>query len=134
MKILGNNSKLILLILGKSNINSINEWDAKWLRVSVDINLIGFTANFKIELVEDDFKQFFNSLNDVLNKTSKVVEFKTMEESIYLKGQITYSGLIEWEGFVQFPIGDGSTLTFKFESDFLQIENLYDSLKKDLSF
>lgn len=134
MEILGNNSKLCLEILGKSNLDTINEWDSKWIRVSVDINLNGFRANFKIELMDDDFRQFFDSLNSVLNKTSDVFEFKTLEESIYLKGKVSYSGLIEWEGSVQYPIGDGNVLSFKFESDYLQIEAVYDSLKKDLFF
>lgn len=134
MEILGNNSKLCLDILGKSNRNTTNKWDSKWIQVSVDIKLIGFRANFKIELIEDDFKQFFDSLNPVLNNTADLFEFKTLEESIYLRGKISYLGLIEWDGFVQYPIGDGNILSFKFESDLLQIERVYDSLKKDLSF
>ena len=132
MELLGDKSKLNVIIVGKSNPSNLNEWDQKWITVKVKINLIGFTANYKTELLEDDLILFKDSLKSALNKSSDRVELNTLEESIYLEGQITYSGLIEWKGFVQYPIGDGNKLVFNFESDFSQIEKLYNTLDEHL--
>ena len=111
---------------------SIIEWDARWLTINVIINLIGFNGRYKLELIQDDLELFKNSLKKVLDRTSDKVEFKTMEESIYLQGEITYSETVKWDGFVQFPDGDGNKLYFKFESEFVQIEKLHNSLVKEL--
>lgn len=44
MELVGDNSKLVLEIIGKSYPNSMNEWDRRWLTVNVIINLIGFNG------------------------------------------------------------------------------------------
>ena len=132
MELIGDNSKLTLEIIGKSNPNSMNEWDRRWLTINVIINLIGFNGRYKLELIQDDLELFKNSLKKVLDRTSDKVEFKTMEESIYLQGEITHSETVKWDGFVQFPVGYGNKLYFKFESEFIQIEKLHNSLVKEL--
>jgi hypothetical protein len=133
MEIIGDNSKLEIKVVGKSNVSSMNEWDKKWIQVQIYVQLIGFKANFRTELIEDDFKQFYFSLKEVLDKKTDTFELKTLEESIYLIGNVTYLGKIEWEDFVQFPIGNGNTLSFKFESDFFQIEKICSSLEQELT-
>lgn len=130
MELKGDNSFINIEVLGKSNPSAINEWDKKWLRVNVFLKLSGFTADFKSEFLIDDFTLFLNSIIRAINKEVKELEFKTMEDSFYLKGVINYLGNVEWSGYAVHPVGDGNKLTFKFESEYYQLEQLRNYLTK----
>jgi hypothetical protein len=128
MEIKGNNALINIEILGKSNPSATNEWDKKWLMVKIKIKLIGFNADFRTEILIDDFLEFLKSIENALNRNDNEFEFKTMEESIYLKGTINHLGSIEWNGFVVHPVGNGNKLIFKFESEHYQLEKIKDEL------
>jgi len=130
MELKGDNSSISIKVYGKSNPSSENDWDSKWLRVNINIKLIGFTVDFRSEFLTDDFPQFLKSIERAINEKNSEVEFKTMEESFYLKGTINHLGTVEWIGFAIYPAGNGNKLTFKFESEYYQLEQLKNDLIK----
>lgn len=132
MKLIGDSAIIQINIMGFSNPNSMDEWDQKWLNVEVDIKVSGFAAHFNILLLIDDFTSFKASLEKAIEAQKGEIEFNTLEESVFLKGLITYTGSIEWEGFVMYPVGDGNTLKFKTTSDFNQLESMLREINKDL--
>jgi len=124
MELKGDNAYISIKVHGSSNLSATNEWDKKWLKADVNVKVIGFTADFRSELLIDDFNQFLKTIDEAINKESNEVEFKTMEETFYLKGTVNHLGTLEWIGFAVYPVGDGNKLTFKFESEYLQLERL----------
>lgn len=133
MKLIGNTSLFEISTFGKSNPNSLDEWDRKWIKSELKIKLDGFNSNQHIELLEDDFVGFHNSIEESLKNFSKPIVFNTIEESIFLKGNIEPSGQVLWEGYTIYPIGDGNKLSFRFETELAQVDNLLIDLKRELN-
>ncbi|MGC8825334.1 MAG: WapI family immunity protein [Bacteroidales bacterium] len=128
MELKGDNAFINIDIISKSNPYATNEWDKKWLKVNVVLKLLGFTANFTSEFLIDDFILFLKSIERIINKETIEIEFKTMEDTFYLKGVLNHLGNIEWIGYAVYPVGNGNKLTFKFESEYNQLEYLRDDL------
>jgi|SRR3569623_935121 len=134
MRILGNNAILTLNILGKKHAQSNDTWDQQWLEVKIKVRLEGFQAFFNACIMEDEFKAFISSISKVLDTQKGVIELYTVEESIYLKGEVDYTGNVQWVGTLIYPIGTGSKLNFKFETDFYQLKRIEDNLHRELTF
>jgi hypothetical protein len=132
MELIGNSSHVLIKILKYSNPHSADEWDRKWLNIKVMISLNGFQSNYKTQFLIDDFLAFSNMLKKVIEEKEGEVEFKTLEEAFYMKGTVNYIGKVEWEGFALYPIGEGNKLSFKFESDFSQLDKIKNELENDL--
>jgi hypothetical protein len=133
MKLIGDSSVIQINILRFSNPSSLNVWDRKWLNAEINIIVHGFTAHFHTQLLIDDFTAFSNSLKNALETQKGEIIFSTLEESVFLKGLITYSGSIEWEGFAMYPVGNGNMLTFKTNSDFNQLEYMLSGINNELN-
>jgi hypothetical protein len=133
MKLVGDNAKLALKILRFSNPTASNEWDKKWLTVVFNLELHGFKTNYESELLIDDFSNFLEAIEGVLDRDAKVLVFNTLEESFQLKGKIDALQNIEWEGFLIYPVGSGNKLEFKCTSDFYQLNRMKDEIKSELN-
>lgn len=133
MKLKGNNSSFEIKLITKSNPNSIDEWDRKWINSELEILLLGFKANQSIEILYDDLICFYESIKNALNDFSKTIIFSNIEESVYLEGKIETNGQVLWNGFNIYPIGDGNKLIFKFETELAQIDKLFVDIKKALN-
>jgi phage pi2 protein 07 len=132
MKLIGNTSLFEVVILGRTSPNSNDEWDRRWIKTELTIKLNGFRSNQSIELLDGDFERFCDSIKESLQDFSKPIEFNTLEDSIYLKGIIQYNGQVEWEGYTIYPIGNGNKLSFRFETELAQVDNLYNDLFKEI--
>ncbi len=133
MKLKGNDSSLEIKLITKSNPNSIDEWDRKWINSELEILLLGFKANQNIEILYDDLVCFYESIKNALDDFSKTIIFSNIEEPIYLEGKIDINGQVLWNGFNIYPIGDGNKLEFRFETELAQLDKLFVDLKKALN-
>lgn len=133
MRLIGDNGTIELGILEQSYTNSEDESDKEWLEINIKIQLNGFRAHFRTQLMRNDFERFIDSLSNVLVTQKGDVEFNTLEESFYLKGSVSYSGNIDWIGSAVYPVGDGNKLIFKLETDFYQLERIKNELIVELS-
>lgn len=133
MRLIGNTSLFEITILGKTRPQSEDEWDRRWIKIELNIKLNGFASRQFIEILSDDFVSFCNSIKNSLNDFSKTIEFITLEESIFLQGTIQYNGQVVWKGYTIYPIGNGNKLSFRFETELAQVDNLYNDLQKELS-
>jgi hypothetical protein len=131
MKLIGNKSSIEIITLGKTNPNSSDEWDKRWIKVELKISLEGFISQQRIELLDGDFERLYNSIDLSLKNFLIPIEFETLEESIYLKGNIEQSGQVYWEGYTIYPIGNGNKLSFRFETELAQLDNLLVDLKRE---
>ncbi len=133
MKIVGDDAQLELDIIRKEHLQSDEEEDKQWLKVSIKASLIGFRAYFTASVRIDELNLFIDSISNVLDVKKGTVELYTMEEPIYLKGIVDHTGNVDWSGVLIYPIGTGSRLNFGFNTDFYQLQRIKDSLTRDLS-
>lgn len=132
MKLIDNTSLFEIILFGKTNPNSYNEWDKKWVRAELKIKLNGFTSHQTIQLLDEDLIRFYNSIKETLKDFSNPIVFNTLEESILLNGIVEPSGQVKWSGHIVYPINDGNKLLFRFETELAQVDNLYNDLQKEL--
>ncbi|MBL7869520.1 MAG: hypothetical protein JNM71_16000 [Flavobacterium lindanitolerans] len=132
MKLVGNSSTFEMIVLGKSNPHTLNQYDSKWIKIELKIKLNGFLSHQFIELFKDDLIRFYNSINTSLSNFSIPIFLTTDEDAVYLKGTIDINGQVYWEGFNIYPIGNGNKLSFKFETELAQLDTLLIQLKKEL--
>ena len=133
MKIVGDNATLEINILGKENPESKDIWDQQWLKTHIRISLDGFKACFEACVMKHEFDSFVDSISSALNTQQGTVELSTLEETIYLKGTINHTGNVEWNGLLIYPVGTGSELHFKFNTDFYQLQRIKDGFTRELS-
>jgi hypothetical protein len=85
-------------VTGRGYPNSSDYWDGNWLESEIKLNTFGFKCVYSTSLRADDFQRFYEALLKLNNSLTKEVEFTTMEEGLYLKGQLDITGNIKWEG------------------------------------
>ena len=114
MKLKSGESEVEIKIIRRSNPNAIDYWDGNWLISEVKVSINGMKAIYKTNFRADDFERFKNDLVKVKDKNSTNIEFTTMEEGLYLKGQLEIDGNVKWEGLAKGP--DNNKLKFKIET------------------
>ena len=133
MELKGDTSKFEIEILGRSNPNSTDEWDRKWIEVELKINLNGFNSLQYIELLDDDLIRFNISIGNALKDYSIPIIFDTLEEFLHIEGRINQeNNTIFWKGYSINPNDIRNKLDFNFETDIGQIEKLQEELKMSL--
>lgn len=131
MKIESENSLVQIDIIKRSNPNSNDYWDGNWLKANIKIDVSGFKSDFKTNLRSDDFQRFYSGLIKLQNNLSKEVEFNTMEEGLYLKGNMEITGNIKWESISKSD--DDNTLKVFFETNVTTIELLTTEIEEILN-
>lgn len=133
MKIIGDDAILELDILEKEHPESEDAWDQKWLKINIQGRFEGFRAYFGACLMIDEFDAFIGSISKVLDVQKGIVALHTVEEAIYLRGEVDYTGNIEWTGVLTYPVGIGNKLHFAFKTDFYQLQRIKDNLTREVS-
>ena len=116
-------------VLRRSHPESTDFEDGNWLESEIKINVYGFKALYGANLRADDLQRFYEALEKLSNNLTKEVEFTTMEEGLYLKGQFDITGNIKWEGVANSEPG-GNSLTFFIETDNASIGKLAKQVKE----
>ena len=116
----------------RSYPNNNDYWDGNWLLSEIKINVSGFKNIYRTNLRADDFQRFYEGLEKLNKNLVKEVEFTTMEEGLYLKGQIDITGNIKWEGIAKSEPGS-SSLTFLMETDNTSVSRLAKQVKEILN-
>ena len=129
MKLQSKNSSIEINILRRSLPESNDFEDGNWLEAEIKINVSGFQALYGTNLRSIDFEQFYLELEKLKNNKTKKIEFTTLEEGLYLKGNLDITGNINWEGVAE---SEYNILKFILETDNASIEKLANQVKKIL--
>lgn len=132
MNIIGNNSEIIELnFLSRSYPDSLDENDKKWIDTEIVIKLNGYNVKQYVSLYKDDIDLFFNSIEDVIQLKSNVIEFNNMEEILYLRGEIA-GDYVKWNCLSNYPAGSSTKLSFSFSTNKNDLTYLKSSLKDEV--
>ncbi|WP_157766315.1 hypothetical protein [Pedobacter ginsengisoli] len=117
----------------KDNTNRISNdyWDGNWLKSLINIHCCGFKANFSTDLRSTDFKSFHEDLIKLCNDQVKLIEFKTLEEGLYIKGQMEATGNILWDVTAKDMFGN--SLTVSLSTDNFSLNLLINEVKDILT-
>ena len=113
----GETTKIVIEVQERAYPDSNDYWDGNWLKTNLEIHIPGVHASFPTLLRNEDFSFFLKELKKINNQLSGSAEFKTMENAIHLRAEISRSGKMKWRGKVIHPVGVCATLTFVFEND-----------------
>lgn len=132
MNIIGNKSEIIELnFLSRSYPDSLDENDKKWIDTEIVIKLNGYNAKQYISLYKDDIDLFFNSIQDVIQLKSNVIEFNNMEEIFHLRGEIIGEN-VNWNCLSNYPAGSTTKLSFSFSTNKNDLIYLKNSLQEEI--
>jgi hypothetical protein len=132
MYIEGESSRMEISLLRRSYPDSTDYWDGNWVSSEINISIPGISVSVPFELRTDELIGFLDSLTKVKNGSGNEFEMRTLEDGLYIKGEVELTGSIIWHCRITYPIGDGANLNFRFNSDLNQMESLIQQLKKEL--
>jgi hypothetical protein len=124
--------ELQINILKRSNTQAEDYWDANWLEAEVKIRVRGFSCLYGTNLRTDDFQRFYNDALLFSYGNRKEIEFRTMEEGLYLKFEAGPNGMVFCVGKAKDD--EGNSLEFKFEIDNTATTSLISQLTETLKF
>ncbi|CAG5067308.1 hypothetical protein DYBT9623_00028 [Dyadobacter sp. CECT 9623] len=119
-------------ILRRSYPNSLDYWDGNWLRSEITIKTSGLNCFYSTNLRADDFLKFSEGIKNLITSLIGEVEFQTMEEGLYLKGQLEATGNIKWDVLAKTEPG-GISLSFIMLTDNASIDELLKDIQNTLS-
>lgn len=132
MLIDGEFSNLEVNLIRRSHPESNDYWDGNWITSELRANLPGFTARISLELRSDELFNLLKSLPQIINGSANGFEFRTLEDSLYIKVEAEPTGTINWHCKITYPVGDGAVLQFSINSDFSQIHSLMKQLEIEM--
>lgn len=125
----GEQSRILLSIVGYENPTSIDTDDANWVTSEVEIAVGPFTGKYRAAMTTYDFDNFCLEVEALLNFSKPKAEFTTHEGWLNLHIEMTKQGGVIVSGSAAVHGLAEATLAFTFPSDQSQLQQTLISLR-----
>lgn len=122
--------RLTITVHGYERDESHDLYDANWLRCSVEADLGQFRGTVDASFTTHDFARFLSDLDGVMNKSTSVASFDTMEAALFIRVEVDRAGRAAVNGKLREGDVSRSELTFSFESDRSFLAKTHAELKR----
>jgi hypothetical protein len=111
----------------RSNPQAIDLYDANWLDATVEVKAPGLHVFYSLSILANEVVGFYAGLESLRNGNKSSVEFSTIEEQLYLKGELQPSGNIIWKIISKF---DDNSVEFSLITDNFSLEKIILDIKQ----
>lgn len=120
MILIGNDGKLEINILRRSNLEADDYWDGNWLDSEIRIDVQSFKSLYGTNLRVDDLQMFCERLIALRGNKENEAEFTTLEDGLYLHCKLEYNGIINCRGKANNDTGN--SLEFRLQTDLVSLD------------
>lgn len=130
MKLENLSEVLKIKILRRSNLNSLDYWDANWLEAEISANTIAFKASFKTNFRVDELLLLNDELIKMINNQKNQTEFLAMEDGLQIGCKLDSKGFIVCS--IKLTDQCRDCLEFHFRTESSSIQSFTSNLNSEL--